>query len=63
MAARARLLWVDALKGIAILWIAYFHFFKAWANERYPAPFNPYPRSSPSARPRGPRRRRRVRAR
>lgn len=41
LAARARLLWVDALKGIAILWIAYFHFFKAWANERYPAPFSP----------------------
>jgi len=29
------------VKGVAILWIAYFHFFKAWANERYPAPFFP----------------------
>ena len=30
---------VDATKGIAILWIAYFHFFKAYANERYGAPY------------------------
>ncbi len=39
MTERARLAWLDVVKGVAILWIAYFHFFKAWANERFGAPF------------------------
>lgn len=45
MTERARLAWLDVVKGVAILWIAYFHFFKAWANERFGAPFHPgFPR-------------------
>lgn len=40
-AARLRLDWLDATKGVAILWIAYFHFFKAYTDDRLGAPFAP----------------------
>lgn len=30
------MIWIDAVKGISILWIVLFHFFNACANERYP---------------------------
>jgi len=32
----ARLTWLDGMKGISILWIAFFHFFTAYTNHRYP---------------------------
>jgi peptidoglycan/LPS O-acetylase OafA/YrhL len=31
-----RLFWLDGIKGLAILWIAYFHGFEAWNNGRFP---------------------------
>lgn len=34
-----RLKWVDTIKGLAILWIMYFHFFRAYWNERSVAPW------------------------
>lgn len=37
----ARLAWIDISKGISILLIAYFHFFSAFDNGRYPWPFRP----------------------
>lgn len=36
--AKARLSWIDITKGISILWIVAFHFFIAYAGERYPWP-------------------------
>ena len=30
--ASARLSWLDGMKGISILWIAFFHFFGTYAN-------------------------------
>lgn len=33
--AGARLSWLDGMKGISILWIAFFHFFGTYANGRY----------------------------
>lgn len=36
--AKARLSWIDIAKGISILWIVAFHFFIAYAGERYPWP-------------------------
>jgi len=39
--SRPRLDWVDAVKGIAILWIVLFHTFKEWAPGRYPWPLDP----------------------
>ncbi len=35
---KARLSWIDITKGISILWIVAFHFFIAYAGERYPWP-------------------------
>ena len=35
-----RLTWLDATKGISILWIVYFHFFGAYSSERYPWPLS-----------------------
>lgn len=35
-----RLSWVDSVKGISILWIAFFHFFLAYDNGRFPWPIN-----------------------
>lgn len=35
-APAVRLSWLDGMKAIAILWIAFFHFFEAWVNDRYP---------------------------
>jgi hypothetical protein len=35
--AGARLTWPDSMKGIAILWIAFFHFFGAYQNGRFPS--------------------------
>ena len=37
-AARARLDWLDGVKGLAILWIAFFHFYDTWSNGRLPGP-------------------------
>ena len=31
-----RVLWIDGVKGISILWIAYFHLFLTYADKRYP---------------------------
>ncbi len=31
-----RLSWLDGMKGISILWIAFFRFFGTYANGRYP---------------------------
>lgn len=39
--APARLSWLDGMKGISILWIAFFHFFNTYANNRYPSPLGP----------------------
>lgn len=36
-----RLVWVDIAKGISILWIAFFHYFKTYAKGRYPWPLDP----------------------
>lgn len=33
----ARLTWLDSMKGISILWIAFFHFFGTYDNERSPS--------------------------
>lgn len=37
---RPRLDWIDSMKGISILWIAFFHFFSAYDTGRYPWPLN-----------------------
>jgi peptidoglycan/LPS O-acetylase OafA/YrhL len=37
-----RLSWLDGMKGISILWIAFFHFFGTYANGRYPNPLGPH---------------------
>jgi len=34
----ARLAWLDGVKGISILWIVFFHFFKTYENNRFPDP-------------------------
>jgi len=34
----ARLSWLDGVKGIAILWIVFFHFFNTYENGYYPSP-------------------------
>ena len=34
----ARLSWLDGMKGISILWIAFFHFYTTHTNHRYPSP-------------------------
>jgi len=36
--AVARLTWLDSMKGISILWIAFFHFYTSYTNNRYPDP-------------------------
>ncbi|MEI6128000.1 MAG: acyltransferase [Pseudomonadota bacterium] len=36
----ARLYWIDIMKGLLILWIAFFHFFSAYSSGRYPWPLN-----------------------
>ncbi len=36
-----RLAWVDVTKGISILWIVFFHYFKTYAKGRYPWPLDP----------------------
>ncbi|MBI3798778.1 MAG: acyltransferase [Deltaproteobacteria bacterium] len=40
--ASPRLSWLDGMKGISILWIAFFHFFGTYANGRYPGPLGPH---------------------
>jgi peptidoglycan/LPS O-acetylase OafA/YrhL len=30
------MVWIDEVKGISILWIVFFHFFNAYANDRFP---------------------------
>jgi len=37
----ARLTWLDGMKGISILWIAFFHFYTTYTNNRYPDPLGP----------------------
>ncbi len=32
-----RLSWLDSMKGLSILWIAFFHFFGTYANNRFPS--------------------------
>jgi peptidoglycan/LPS O-acetylase OafA/YrhL len=34
--AQSRMIWIDLVKGIAILWIVFFHFFNSYANNRFP---------------------------
>lgn len=36
-----RLTWLDGMKGISILWIAFFHFYTAYTNNHYPNPLGP----------------------
>lgn len=38
----ARLQWPDIIKGVAILWIAFFHFFIRYAWQRFPSPVGPH---------------------
>jgi peptidoglycan/LPS O-acetylase OafA/YrhL len=38
----ARLTWLDSMKGISILWIAFFHFFGTYDNERSPSALGPH---------------------
>jgi peptidoglycan/LPS O-acetylase OafA/YrhL len=33
---QSRMIWIDRVKGIAILWIVFFHFFNSYANNRFP---------------------------
>jgi len=33
----ARLTWLDSMKGLSILWIAFFHFFGTYQNHRFPS--------------------------
>jgi peptidoglycan/LPS O-acetylase OafA/YrhL len=33
---QSRMVWIDQVKGISILWIVFFHFFNAYANNRFP---------------------------
>jgi peptidoglycan/LPS O-acetylase OafA/YrhL len=37
-----RIRWLDGIKGLAILWIAHFHGFEAYANKRLPSPLDPH---------------------
>ena len=37
-ATAARLAWLDGVKGLAILWIVFFHFFKTYEHNRFPDP-------------------------
>lgn len=39
--AAVRLTWLDGMKGISILWIAFFHFYTAYTTNRYPSPLGP----------------------
>jgi peptidoglycan/LPS O-acetylase OafA/YrhL len=39
-ASGARIRWLDGIKGLAILWIAYFHCFEAYLNRRLPSPLD-----------------------
>lgn len=38
---RIRFVWVDLVKGISILWIAFFHFFEALPKGTFPSPLDP----------------------
>src|SRR5215510_3633210 len=44
--ASPRLSWLDGMKGISILWIAFFHFFGTYTNGYYPNPLGPHYLSS-----------------
>jgi peptidoglycan/LPS O-acetylase OafA/YrhL len=39
--AGQRIRWLDGVKALAILWIAYFHCFEAYVNQRLPSPLDP----------------------
>ncbi len=39
-ATKTRLNWPDTVKGLAILWIAYFHGFKEYAGSNFPGPLS-----------------------
>ena len=36
-----RLTWLDSMKGISILWIAFFHFYTSYTDKKYPDPLGP----------------------
>src|SRR5262245_50430530 len=36
-----RLSWLDSMKGISILWIAFFHFFGSYEHGRFPSALGP----------------------
>ncbi|MGE0683537.1 MAG: acyltransferase family protein [Candidatus Binatia bacterium] len=40
--AGTRLTWLDSMKGISILWIAFFHFFGTYQNGRFPSALGPH---------------------
>lgn len=40
--AGVRLTWLDSMKGLSILWIAFFHFFGAYQNGRFPSALGPH---------------------
>ena len=42
VASGQRLRWLDGIKGLAILWIAYFHCYEAYINKRLPSPLGPH---------------------
>ena len=42
MAQPTRLAWLDGVRGLAILWIVFFHFFKAYAENHFPDPLRPH---------------------
>jgi len=38
VAPKPRLLWIDVVKALSILWIAFFHGFETWADKTLPSP-------------------------
>ncbi|HVP28245.1 MAG TPA: acyltransferase [Myxococcota bacterium] len=40
-AAKPRIPWIDVVKALSILWIAFFHGFETWADGRFPSPLEP----------------------
>lgn len=38
--AVTRLTWLDSMKGLSILWIAFFHFYTSYTDRRYPDPLS-----------------------
>jgi peptidoglycan/LPS O-acetylase OafA/YrhL len=42
LAQPARLAWLDGVRGLAILWVVFFHFFKAYAHDGFPDALRPH---------------------